>query len=168
MEDFQYPHEMGKWVSNEPHFQRIWQHYREHTLKSAVSDAVAEGKITEGDAATFAKFVGARHNMTVQQYVLAKQGMRPDLANDEDFLTTDKVMTAIGMTEIPLSNLTAEPYEVQFWSNFDGQFNLTEIQMREELPYFITDPTNRMKVEAIMEGRSNAHLETEETQQLAA
>ena len=168
MEDFQYPHEMGKWVSNEPHFQRIWQYYREHTLKSAVSDAVAEGKITEGDAATFAKFVGARHNMTVQQYVLAKQGMRPDLANDEDFLTTDKVMTAIGMTEIPLSNLTAEPYEVQFWSNFDGQFNLTEIQMREELLYFITDPTNRMKVEAIMEGRSNAHLETEETQQLAA
>lgn len=168
MEDFQYPHEMGKWVSNEPHFQRIWQYYREHTLKSAVSDAVADGKITEGDAATFAKFVGARHNMTVQQYVLAKQGMRPDLANDEDFLTTDKVMNAIGMTEIPLSNLTAEPYEVQFWSNFDGQFNLTEIQMREELPYFITDPTNRMKVEAIMEGRSDAHLETEETQQLAA
>jgi hypothetical protein len=168
MEDFQYPHEMGKWVSNEPHFQRIWQYYREHTLKFAVQDAVAEGKITESDAATFAKFVGTKSNMTVAQYVLAKQGLRPDLAQDESFLTTDKVLNAIGMTQIPLSNLTAEPYETQFWNNFDGQFNLTEIQMREELPYFITDPTNRMKVEAIMNGRSDAHLETEETQQLAA
>lgn len=168
MEDFQYPHEMGKWVSNEPHFQRIWQYYREHTLKSAVSDAVAEGKISSDDAATFAKFVGAKHSITVAQYVLAKQGLRPDLAQDETFLTTDKVMSAIGMTDIPLNNLTAEPYEVQFWNNFDGQFNLTEIQMREELPYFITDPTNRMKVEAIMEGRTDAHLETEETQQLTA
>jgi hypothetical protein len=106
--------------------------------------------------------------LSVAQFVLAKQGLRPDLAKDESFIATDKVMTAIGMTEIPLSKLTAEPFEIQFWNNFDGQFNLTEIQMREELPYFITDPTNRMKVEAIMEGRSDAHLETEATQQLAA
>jgi len=39
--------------------------------------------------------------------------------------------------------------------------------MREELPYFITDPANRMKVEAIMEGRADA-LEAEETKQLSA
>jgi hypothetical protein len=24
MEEMQYPHEMGKWVSQEPHFQRVW------------------------------------------------------------------------------------------------------------------------------------------------
>jgi len=167
MEDFRYPHEMGKWISNEPHFQRVWQHYREHTFKNAVSNAVSRGKITEADAATAAKFLGGKYHLSIQQYVLGKQGLRPDLAKCEKFLTTDKVMNAIGMTSIPLSNLTAEPYEVQFWNNFDGQYNLTEIKMREDLPYFITDPTNRMKVEAIMDGRSNG-LEAEKTQQLAA
>lgn len=35
--------------------------------------------------------------------------------------------------------------------------------MREEIPAFISDSSNRMKVEAIMDGRA-----TEETQQLAA
>jgi hypothetical protein len=39
--------------------------------------------------------------------------------------------------------------------------------MREDLPYFITDPSNRLKVEAIMDGRADA-LEAEETKQLAA
>lgn len=168
MEDFQFPHEMGKFVSQEPHFQRIWQYYREHTLRSAVDSAVTAGKITSEDAQTFAKFIGQKHHLSVQQYVLAKQGLRPDLANDESFHTTDKVMSAIGMTSIPLSQLTAEPLEHQFWTNFDGQYQLNEISMREELPMFITDPTNRMKVEAIMAGRQDAHLEAEETKQLAA
>lgn len=98
---------------------------------------------------------------------MAQQGTRPDLVSDESYLTTEKVLGVVGMNVIPLSNLTAEPYETQFWNNFDGQFNLTEIQMREDLPYFITDPSNRLKVEAIMDGRADA-LEAEETKQLAA
>jgi hypothetical protein len=35
--------------------------------------------------------------------------------------------------------------------------------MREEIPAFISDPSNRMKVEAIMDGRAS-----EETQKLSA
>lgn len=98
---------------------------------------------------------------------MAKNGLRPDLANNESYLTTDKVMTAIGMTAESVSLLTAEPLEQQFWNKFDIQHSLTEIKMREELPMFIVDPTNRQKVEAIMEGRATA-LDAEETKQLAA
>jgi len=167
MEDFQYPHEMGKWINQEPYFQRLWQYYRDHTLKAKIANAVETGKITAEDSATAVKFLGGKKNLTVAQFVMAKNGLRPDLASDESFLTTDKVMTAVGMNKIPYDTTTAEPYEVQFWGNFDGQFNLTEIQMRDELPYFITDPSNRMKVQAIMDGIADA-LEAEETKQLAA
>ena len=167
MEDFQYPHEMGKWISKEPHFQRIWQYYRDHSLKAKISNAVETGKITAEDMATAVKFLGGNKNLSVTQFGMAKNGLRPDLATEEAFLTTDKVMTAVGMNKIPADLKTAEPFETQFWNNFDGQFNLTEISMREELPYFITDPSNRMKVEAIMEGRADA-LEAEETKQLSA
>lgn len=32
-EDMVFPHEMAPRISDEPHFQRVWQHYREHTFK---------------------------------------------------------------------------------------------------------------------------------------
>lgn len=31
-ENLVFPHEMKAAVSNEPHFQRIWAHYRQHTV----------------------------------------------------------------------------------------------------------------------------------------
>lgn len=62
---------------------------------------------------------------------MAKMGFRPDLAGTEGFEAADKVMTAIGMNEIPFDTKTAESYEEQFWGNFDGKFELTEIEMRE-------------------------------------
>jgi hypothetical protein len=35
--------------------------------------------------------------------------------------------------------------------------------LKEELPYFVTDPSNRMKVEAIIQGKSDAYLDVEQT-----
>lgn len=43
---------------------------------------------------------------------------------------------------------------------------LTEEQMRKELPHFVTDPANQAKVEALLEGR-NA-ISSEETRKLSA
>ena len=62
-----------------------------------------------------------------------------------------------------MTNKTSEDYESQFWSNLDVTFNLTEIGLKEELPYFVTDPSNRMKVEAIIQGKSDAYLDVEQT-----
>ena len=33
-ESFAYPHEAGKQIPTEAHFQRLWGYYREHTLKA--------------------------------------------------------------------------------------------------------------------------------------
>merc|ERR1712086_744952 len=55
MEDFQFPHEMGKQISTEPYFQRIWKYYRDHTLKSCIDGAVADGKCSLDDANTAKK-----------------------------------------------------------------------------------------------------------------
>lgn len=167
-EDFLFPHEMGKEVPTEPHYQRIWCYYREHTLKKAIASAVESGAVTSGDAAAAQKFISVGNTVSVTSYIMAKTGHRPDLEGDEGFLATDKVMTAIGMNKIALSKLTAETFEQQFWSNFDGLFDMNEIEMKEELPFFITDPTNRMKVQAIMDGRVEEAIESEETKQLSA
>ena len=153
-EDFMFPHEMGAQISTEPYFQRLWKYYREHTLKQQIELAVSEGSVSAADAEAAQRLLGARHHLSVTSYVLAKQGLRQDIADSDDFAATERVMEAIGMNDVALTMDTAEDYESQFWSNFDGVYNLTEVALREEIPYFITDTSNRMKVEAIMEGRA--------------
>lgn len=122
-------------------------------MKNAIHDAVSAGKLTSQDAEASLKFLGSKHHVSVTQYVLATQGLRPDLASDEDFLATERAFSAIGFTP-SLSQLTAEPFESQFWTSFDSQFSLSEIEMREKLPLFISDPSNRTQVEALMEEKT--------------
>jgi len=93
--------------------------------------------------------------MSVTQYVLGTQGLRDQ---DEGYLACERAFEAIGLT-LQINKLTAEPFEQQFWSTYDTQFDLSEIEMREKLPLFISDPSNRSQVEALME---------EKTQQLTA
>ena len=146
-----FPHEMGTKISTEAHFQRLWGYYRSHTLRGAVADAVAAGKVAQGDADLALRFMGGKSQLSAANYGLAKTGLLPALANDEGFLACDRVMGAIGMHGVPFSRTTSEPIEHQFWSNVDGTFGLTDGGMREELPNLIADPSNRMKVEAMME-----------------
>jgi hypothetical protein len=42
------------------------------------------------------------------------------------------------------------PYEQQFWEQFDIIMGLSEDEMRQELPNFITDPSNQAKVDALL------------------
>ena len=46
-EDIVYPHESPKVVTKEPHFRRVWQHYREHIFRTKVESLVEEGKLTD-------------------------------------------------------------------------------------------------------------------------
>lgn len=39
-EDMVMPHEMAPKLPDEPHFQRVWQHYREHVFKLQFQEAV--------------------------------------------------------------------------------------------------------------------------------
>lgn len=127
-------------------------------MKTNIASAVGNGKLSQEDADAAISFMGGKRQLSCSTYALTKTGSLPHLAHDEGFLATERTMAAIGMN-IPFDNLTAEPYEHQFWGNVDGTFQLTEIDMRENLPQFITDPSNRMVVEALMEER---------TQQLSA
>jgi hypothetical protein len=45
---------------------------------------------------------------------------------------------------------------------------LSEEEMLRELPAFVTDPTNRAKVEAVLSGRKRDAIGLEETRQLGA
>jgi hypothetical protein len=113
------------------------------------------------------KYLGAKGSqMSVANYAYAKAGARPALREDEGYLAAERVLTAVGMN-LPISLATAMDPESQFWSNVDNTFQLSEVGMKKDLAIMITDPSNRMKVEAIMEGRAG-YLEEESTKELKA
>ena len=62
-------------------------------------------------------------------------------------------MEKLGLDHITIDKKTAQPYEEQFWEQFDTYMELSEQEMIKELPAFVTDPSNRAKVEALLAGK---------------
>lgn len=145
-----FPHEMPAVVSNEPHFRRVWQHYREHVFKNTIAEACKAGKISEADHAAFDRFVGLSKTPSFNLFIMAQQGKLNHFKGDEGFEAANRVWNALGLNKIEFNSKTAEPVEEQFWQHFDLMFNITEAGMMKELPFFCVDPSNRAKVEALM------------------
>jgi len=49
--DLVFPHEMPAFTPDEPHFRRVWQHYREYVFSQTLNEACKSGKISEADHA---------------------------------------------------------------------------------------------------------------------
>jgi len=73
-EDIIYPHEMAKQITEEPHFRRVWQHYREHMFKQRFADEVEAGNISEEDAKSFKKFIDLSNEPTFNLIIYTKLG----------------------------------------------------------------------------------------------
>ncbi len=76
-------------------------------------------------------------------------------------------MEKLGLDHIQIDRKSAQPYEEQFWDQYDVLQELTEEEMKRELPAFVTDPSNQAKVEALIAGRKSS-LNLEETHKLEA
>lgn len=162
-----FPHEMGPEISTEPHFQRVWQHYREHIFKLRFAQLVEEGEISEEDAQTFTRWVGLTGHPTFNIYILGRTGKLDHLQGDAGYQATMRVLDTMGLGAIDFDKYTAQPFEQQFWEQFDGVYELTETELRQELPYFVTDPTNRAKVDALLAGQDATAVAAEQTVKLA-
>ena len=69
MADFVQLHEIPKFITQEPHFQRVWITYQQQTLRNAIADGVASGAISAEDSAATIKFLsGNRNSLEVNKY----------------------------------------------------------------------------------------------------
>ena len=167
-ENLIFPHEMGPAITNEPHFRRVWQHYREHMFKLRFAQLVKQGEISEADADAFRKFVGPTGQSSFSVYIMARQGLLDHLQSDEGYKATMHVMDTMGLGSIEFDNKSARPTEEQFWHQFDGVYELNEAEMKRELPNIVTDPSNLEKVNALLAGQGEAMIKAPEaTRQLA-
>lgn len=164
-EDMVYPHEHQRYLSEEPHFRRVWQHYREHMFKLRFAYLVEEGIISEQDAAAFREYVDFNGGASFTTYLYTSLGQIP---KDASFESATRVMKALGLSHVEIDRKSAEPYETQFWEQYDVLFELSEEGLARELPAFVTDPANKAKVEALIAGRKGTQIGQETTHRLEA
>jgi len=149
-DDLVFPHEQQDYLPTEPHFRRVWQHYREHTFNLAFANAVENDSITQDDADAFHRFVGSQQSPCLNIWIMAKSGKLEHMREDADFQATMRVMSAMGLDNVEFNFKSTQPLEDQFWNQFDGMYELSEEGMKSDLPIMVTDPSNRAAVEAII------------------
>ena len=106
-ENLIFPHEQSPQISNEPHFMRVWQHYREHIFRLRFARQIEAGDIKAEDAATFSKWVGMTGHPTFSIYLMARAGELDHLQNDEGFKATMRVLEAMGLGTIQFDDKSA-------------------------------------------------------------
>jgi hypothetical protein len=163
-----YPTEHSPAVSSEPHFQRMWQHYREHSLKIRYNYLIQEGHITESDAQAFHSFVNLAELPSVLTYIMGRYYSSEEFQNQEGFQATSRVFEALQLNELPIDFNSSETPEAQFWRHLDFVFELSEDGLREELPYIVTNPADQNKWNAILEGREHDAMDREHSKRLSA
>merc|ERR1711957_837583 len=106
MENLQFPHEFDPVRINEPHWRRVWQHYRDHTMKKAVDSARDAGLISQEDMDVSNRWVGMTGHPSYSLYIMARTG------------------------QIEFNpHTSAEPNEEAFWNQFDIIYQLSEESM---------------------------------------
>ena len=103
-EDMVMPHEMPPRLPDEPHFQRVWQFYRQHELKKSIAAAVESGAISADDHAKFTQFVGMTQTPTFSLFIMARSGQLAHLERDEGYQATLRVLGAVGLGEVGITN----------------------------------------------------------------
>jgi hypothetical protein len=115
--------------------------------------AIENGDVTQDDANTMSRFVGLSGTPSFNIYILARTGKLDHLEGEPSFQATMRVMNALGFETMEFNDKTAQPMEEQFWEQYDGIYSLTEEGMKNELPNMITDPQNRVAVQALLAER---------------
>ncbi len=78
-----------------------------------------------------------------------------------------KVMEKLGIDHITIATNSSEPYEEQFWKQFDFIMGLTEEGLANEYPLFVTNPNDHAKLEAVI-AQKNAQLESGDNAKIAS
>ena len=131
-------YEIGSFVSQEPHFQRTWMHYRQFQFKGRIAHLVGQGELSQDDVDRARPFFDQRGLPSASLWALGQTGNLNgiDAGSQESFQT---VLKALGLDAITYDNLSSEPADSQFWNQYDDIFDLSEQELEEHLPLFLSE-----------------------------
>lgn len=88
-------------------------------FKLRVGYLVNEGQISKEDAAALTRFLGLKGTPTLTTYLYARLGKLAHIEQDPDYQATQRVMEKLGLDHIEIDKKSAQPYEEQFWDQYD-------------------------------------------------
>jgi len=95
-----FPHEIPAQVPKEPHFRRVWQHYRVYKFRNAMHHAVEAGKLSEDDVRGLTSICDLNGVTSFQLVMMAKSGQLEGAMQPDDLALCNRVFNAIGLGQI--------------------------------------------------------------------
>ena len=95
--------------------------------------------------------------------MLYQRGLADELKHDTAFQAFVKGNGLLNLNQIEYNEHTSQPIIDQFWEQYDLVFGLTEEGLKKDLGVIITDPSDRARVEAILNNKSSG-IAKEQTQ----
>lgn len=89
--------EKQEYLSNEPHFQRVWHHYRQFLFKEKVQQAIRKGDLTDDDVSRAKPFFDANGLPSPTLYHSALTGKLGDMSSDPSYQAFLKVLQWTGL-----------------------------------------------------------------------
>ena len=154
-----------KYISNEPHFQRVMTHYRQYVFQQNVSKAIDSGLISEDDFNASRAFLNENGLSSGTMISMGEKGL---LDGEPGYESFKRVLNAIGLDDFRIDYTTTKPLEDQILHYFDAKFNITEKGLNQTLPLLVSDERQRVKIESLLEegGDLSTALPQEDTKTL--
>lgn len=154
-----------KYISNEPHFQRVMTHYRQHVFDQHLKQAIDNGDLSENDLNAARSFFDERGLPSANMIQMGEKGLLDGEPGWESF---QRVLEATGLDDFKTDDTTSKPFEDQLLSYFDAKFKITEKGLNQTLPLFVSDERQRAKIQSLLEegGNLSTALPQEETRTL--
>jgi len=130
--------EVTPFLSQEPHFQRVWNHYRAFQFNARVNYLIEQGDIDREDVDRARPFFDAQGLPSANMWSLAQRGLLGDVTQDPSYESFSKILKWLGLDNVEINPATAQPVEEQFWEQFDGIFELSEKEMNHHIELFLT------------------------------
>lgn len=147
--------------SQEPHYQRVWNHYRQFQFRTRVAYLIENGDLDQEDVTRAQQFFDSNGLPSATLFAAAKRGLLGDVSQEPSFESFKKIMKLLSLDKVEIRSNTSQPVEEQFWDQFDQIFDLKDEDMHRYLPLFVTDARDQAKIEALDDG--SFHLDSRET-----
>lgn len=154
-----------KFVSQEPHFQRVMGHYRAHVIQDQINKAIDSGSLSQDEVNSSRAFFDENGLPSANMLAMGHRGLFDGEHGWEAF---QNVMNAIGLSDFELDPTTSQPPNEQFIDHIDSKFQITEKRLNKALPLLISDDRQRSRIESMLEegGDINSALPQEEHRRL--
>lgn len=130
-------YEQKPFLTEEPHFRRVWNHYRQFQFNARVEFLIEQGDLDREDLAKARPYFDTNGLPSPSLLAMAQKGLLGDVQNEPSYEAFTKVLKWLGLDNVEFDNTTSQPVEEQFFEQFDDIFELTEAEMREHLPLFV-------------------------------